>query len=132
MKQKILNNISLITGIILGCIAIFSMFGFGISPAVTQSQYEIDKLKSQRELESIERDIGEAMKKAKEAFCFALEAKIQYLENEKFKYNHVDEIAIEAKQVGDYLENSKNAARSLMMVSQQLGKLKKLSEKEGC
>lgn len=132
MKEKKLNKWNLSLVIFISAITIFNMFGFNVSPAITESRYELDKVVLQNQLKDLEREIAQNLENTRKAFCFALAAKIEYLENEKFKYNHADEIAIEARQVGSYLENSKNAARSLMMVSQQLGKLKKLAEKEGC
>lgn len=115
MKSKINDNL----GLILVIIAVLSVFGFAISPAITKDQYEIDRLKREQQLYKISQDIEQLQKDIRKTHCKALRYYQAYLRVEQQKYLDTTELKIE-QELYEALPTYHRAKVSLANVSNKL------------
>lgn len=124
MKKKLLDSWILIVAFILSSVSLINLFGFKISPAITESRYQIDLIKQQEKFNIIEERIGFLT-------CQILEAKQDYYRAEEIKYQSYAEVKIEEELYGA-LSVYHQAKTSLQKITHKLKDIESDIAKHGC
>jgi len=124
MSNVTLNNTSLLVGLVMAMFGLIGIFGFKISPAVTQEQYKLDTTELQNRIEKIELSLDEI-------HCHSLTTRQMYLRLEREKYRNYVEIAVEEETYGA-LVTYQRAKLSLSNITNNLSDVNNQIAKQGC
>lgn len=119
-----LERYTFILGIVLSIVALFSIFGFNISPAITEDKYKLDHYK-------VKSDIDNISQRIKSIYCYTLHTRVMYLRLERIKYSSYQEVNIESDSYGTMATYHK-AKASLENITNHLKDTETLMKKEGC